>query len=308
MRPMERQTVKLIQKRILGWYRKHKRELQWRTTSNPFEILVSEIMLQQTQVNRVQEKLPVFLKRFPTVRTLASASTGDVIHAWRGMGYNSRAVRLREMARMVIREYRGTIPANTGELENLPGIGPYTAHAVACFAFHQHVPVVDVNIRRILSRLFAKMKRPDEVIAENEAWNIASNVLPGDAYAWNQALMDIGSIICTAKKPSCIVCPVQDCCASRHLGDGVHRTPMKDAKKKNEPSYEGIPRRIWRGRIVDALRAVDPAKSVSLMKLGKVVKPGFVKHELPWLRDLITKLESDGIVDCSRTLVRLSTK
>jgi A/G-specific adenine glycosylase len=308
MKSLNKKKVKLLHNKILPWYRKHQRELQWRDTKDPYEILISEIMLQQTQVSRVQEKLPGFLKKFPTVRALAKASRADVILAWQGMGYNNRAVRLREMAKIIVDEHRGKIPSKIEHLRELPGIGPYTSHAVACFAFRKNVSVVDVNIRRILSRLLWKRKTHAEVHNENELWNIATRVLPKDAYEWNQALMDLGATVCTSKHPSCAVCPVRDLCASRHLGDRIRGRLRNKSMKKHEPSYSGTPQRIWRGRIVEALRNVNGTGAISMMQIGRIVKPPFRTNELAWLGNLIAKLEHDGIVDRSNRLVRLSVK
>src|ERR1700690_2625305 len=126
--------VKAFHRSISKWYRIHKRELQWRTTQDPYEILISEIMLQQTQVHRVKEKLPLFLKQFPSMKTLAKSSKADLIRSWSGMGYNNRAVRLRELAVSVMQNHNGKLPADIEKLEQLPGVGRYTAHALLCFA------------------------------------------------------------------------------------------------------------------------------------------------------------------------------
>ena len=308
MKTLNLKKVKTLHKRILRWYRKHQRELQWRTTKDPYEILLSEIMLQQTQVSRVQEKLPAFLKKFRNMHALAKASRADVIHAWQGMGYNNRAVRLHEMAKVIVDEYQGKIPSDITCLQKLSGIGPYTSHAVACFAFRKKVPLVDVNIRRVLSRLLWRMKSQSEVKDETELWNVAARALPGNAYAWNQALMDLGATICTSNNPSCRMCPVNDMCASRHLGNKVHSRVRDKRRKKLEPSYYGTPQRLWRGRIVEALRNVNDRGSISIMQIGKIIKPTFTSSELVWLDDLIANLEHDGIVDRSKKQVRLSLK
>ena len=308
MKTLTLKKVKTLHERILRWYHKHQREMQWRTTKDPYEILLSEIMLQQTQVSRVQEKLPVFLKKFRNVHALAKASRADVIHAWQGMGYNNRAVQLHEMANVIVDEYRGRIPSDIVCLQKLPGIGPYTSHAVACFAFRKNVPLVDVNIRRVLSRLLWRMKNRGEVRGENELWNVAARALPGSAYAWNQALMDLGATICTSNNPSCTMCPVNDVCSSQHLGNKIHSRLREKGRKKLEPSYGGTPQRIWRGRVVEALRNVNGRGSISIMQIGKIIKPTFTSSELTWLSDLIANLEHDGIVDRLNKQVRLSLK
>jgi A/G-specific adenine glycosylase len=251
-------------------------------------------MLQQTQVSRVKEKLPVFFKKFPTLKKLSQASKADVIRGWQGLGYNNRAVRLHEFAKTILINYDGRIPTDVPTLQQLPGIGPYTAHALACFAFRQRVPVVDVNIRRVLSRMFWRIKTPTDLKNERAIWQLAEEILPNDAYAWHQALMDLGSTICHARKPLCAVCPVRTLCCSSHL----HKTKIINHKSKivhREPSYLGIPRRFWRGKIVEALRNVNGRGSMTLFQLGREIKQDFTQHEIPWLKRIVRLLENDGV-------------
>jgi A/G-specific adenine glycosylase len=294
---VKREQAQNVRQRITGWYKKRKRILQWRFTTDPYEILVSEIMLQQTQVSRVKMKLPLFLKRFPDFSTLASAPKSDVVRAWKGMGYNNRAVRLHEIAKIITAQHGGTLPEDIEELKQLPGIGEYTSHAVACFAFRRRVPVVDVNIRRVLSRIFEKMKSPGENLNDKELWLMAKNILPRDAYTWNQALMDFGATVCTARKPLCSDCPVNDLCLSmKYLARPEKMRPGKKSQKNPEPHYAGIPRRFWRGRIVEALRNLNGKQSASLHDLGKRIKEDFHKREIPWLADIVARLNKDGVV------------
>lgn len=293
--------VRTIQRRVFSWYSKHQRELQWRTTRDPYQILVSEIMLQQTQVRRVQEKLPNFLRKFPTLQHLAASTKADVIHAWEGMGYNNRAIRLRAMAKEIFLNHDGTIPADVQALLRLSGIGPYSAHAVACFGFRQKVPVVDTNIRRVLSRLFWKMKTRYDKASEKEIWRNAEQILPRDSYTWNQALMDLGSVICTARKPLCGLCPVNRLCSSRHLQNS-DRSGSR-APGKPEPSHDAIPQRIWRGKIIQVLRSRNGMGAMRLEDLGTAIKQNFKKKELPWLARVVEKLRKDGLVE-SRSLAQ----
>ncbi len=299
--PVVRKKSKNLHLLIAGWYRKHRRDLQWRHTTDPYEILISEIMLQQTQVNRVKEKLPLFLTRFPSFRTLAKASKAEVLHAWRGMGYNNRAVRIRDLARVITSRHRGTLPRDISALLELPGIGPYTAHALACFAFHHRVPVVDVNIQRVLSRIFWKMNSVGQYHAEKDIWKLASEILPKNASLWNQALMDLGSIICTARNPLCMSCPVRQYCKSNQLHRAHHYATKR--QPRSEPLYEGIPRRIWRGKIIEALRNVNGKGKISLPSLGRTIKLDFSSKELLWLEGLIDRLQNDGLL----TTYRIST-
>lgn len=310
MKTFPPKKVNLLHRNITRWYRKHRRELEWRKTTEPYEILVSEIMLQQTQVSRVQEKLPMFLRKFPTMKKLARASTADVIRAWQGMGYNNRAVRLRELAKQIMAKHKGNLPADISHFLELPGIGPYTAHAVACFAFRRNVPVVDVNIQRVLSRVLWKMNDLPETRSEKEIWQIAEKILPRDAYTWNQALMDLGAVICTARRPLCDLCPVKAVCKSKHLS-GMMASKITDKRKqKTEPSHDGIPQRLWRGKIVQTLRMMNNAETISLKKLGVSIKQSFKKNETKWLASVVQQLERDGIVETfqqsSKVVLRLA--
>ena len=267
-------------------------------------------MLQQTQVSRVKTKLPLFLNQFPTIRKLALASNADVIRAWSGMGYNNRAVRLRELARTVVDGRRGRIPRSVDELMELPGIGRYTAHALLCFAFGNIVPVVDVNIRRVLSRVFWRMPDLTSAASEHDAWDLAAEILPRDAYTWNQALMDLGATICTSRRPRCTECPVRSLCASVRVLEFA-APPPSARRSKAEPSYRGIPQRIWRGRTVEALRNIRESSSISLDELGRLLKPDFRARETVWLTSIVAGLARDGIVETrkrtSGTRVRLAS-
>src|SRR5438552_15733269 len=183
---------------LLTWYAAEQRNLPWRTTSDPYAILVSEVMLQQTQVDRVLPKYQQFLATFPTLAVLAAAPTADVISAWVPLGYNMRAVRLQSIARQVIAEYDGRIPDAIEELLKLKGIGRYTAGAIACFAYSKQVATVDTNIRRVLHRIFLGLEYPAPRLNDSQMLALAEQVLPsGEAYNWNQALMDLGATICS---------------------------------------------------------------------------------------------------------------
>jgi A/G-specific adenine glycosylase len=194
---------------LLSWYRKYARPLPWRETRNPYRILVSEIMLQQTQVSRVLQKYPEFLKRFPNFTSLAHARAADVIRAWSGMGYNNRALRLYRIAQQVVHEHKGRLPSDSDTLQTFPGIGRYSANAIACFAFEQPIAVVDTNVRRVLARLFPRQART------MDEWKLAEWALPkGKAYDWNQALMELGALRCSVYNPTCATCPLNRLCNS----------------------------------------------------------------------------------------------
>ncbi|HEY7192392.1 MAG TPA: A/G-specific adenine glycosylase [Gemmatimonadales bacterium] len=198
-------------RKLLAWYKRNRRDLPWRTTRNPYAILVSEFMLQQTQVSRVLEYYPRFMTRFPTLDTLARARPKAVMEQWDGLGYYARARNLHALSREIARRHDGALPDDPEVLRTLPGVGRYTAGAVACFAYEKPVPAVDTNVNRVLTRAFA----PKDV------WALAKKLTPrvGErAWRFNQALMELGALVCTARKPKCPECPVRsDCLAGRSM-------------------------------------------------------------------------------------------
>ena len=251
-------------------------------------------MLQQTQASRVQEKLPPFLRRFRSLRSLGGASTADVVRAWRGLGYNNRAVRLRDSARTILERHRGIIPRTVDELLRLPGIGKYTAHALCCFAYGKRVPVADVNVRRVLSRIFWKVRDFEDLKPWEDIWPLAERILPRDAYAWNQSLMELGATVCTARRPQCDSCPVTGQCSSSGLRARSLRVMPPASRSRREPMYQGKPRREWRGRIVEILR--NGRGPLPLRSVGRLIKHDFSPDEVPWLATLLEALRRDGIL------------
>jgi A/G-specific adenine glycosylase len=210
--PAESARIAAIQQQILAWFAANARDLPWRRTRDPYQILVSEVMLQQTQVDRVLPKYAAFLEAFPNLEALAAAPTAEVIRLWAGLGYNRRAVNLQRTAIAVRDEHGGQFPRTPEELLKLPGIGPYTAGAIACFAFEQQVAFIDTNIRRALRRA---LLGPDEAPppSERELLALALELVPaGQAWAWNQAIMELGALICTAAAPACWRCPIRSEC------------------------------------------------------------------------------------------------
>ena len=274
---------------VRQWYRRYGRSLPWRGESDPYRIILSEIMLQQTQVSRVLGAYPRFLRRFPSMSSLARARRRDVVLAWHGMGYNNRAVRLHALASVLVeREMR--IPSDAPSLLELPGIGKYTAHAILSSVHGLPVPVVDVNIRRLLSRVFWRMPSTAGMRSEPEIWRKAGSILPRrGVYDWNQALMDIGATICTARAPACLRCPLGEICASR-----TTMTHAGRRSRKSEPGLRGVPNRIYRGRIVEALRKTEAGFRAEA--LGRAIHPEFSAHDLPWLKSLLAGLERDGLI------------
>ncbi|MDQ7820949.1 MAG: A/G-specific adenine glycosylase [Armatimonadota bacterium] len=198
-------------RRLLRWYARRGRDLPWRRTRDPYRILVSEIMLQQTPVARVLPKYREWLRRYPTWQTLARATARDVREAWYPLGYNARPVRLRNIARIVVRRYGGRLPASRDALLRLDGIGPATAGALLTFAFGGAEPIVDTNVRRVLTRAFYGGR----AVPERALWDLAADLVRrADAYDLNQALMDLGAMVCRARRPRCPDCPVRAACAA----------------------------------------------------------------------------------------------
>ena len=205
-------------RKLRAWYRVHARDLPWRRTRDPYHILVSELMLQQTQVSRVIPKYAEFLNRFPTLEAVASSRPARVREAWSGLGYYARARNLQRLARTIVRDgIPATIPPQPEALLKLPGIGAYTAGAVASFAYERRAPLVDTNVARVLTRVFAPHVNPRTHAGHKTTWQIARAVLPrtGPAtYVHNQALMELGALVCTARSRACPGCPVRSVCDS----------------------------------------------------------------------------------------------
>ena len=221
-----------FQRKLLIWYAKNKRNLPWRRTHNPYRIWVSEIMLQQTQVATVIPYYRRWIKRFPTVKRLASASLDEVLKQWEGLGYYSRARNLHKGAKEIIKIHGGRFPKAFSAIQSLPGIGRYTAGAIASIAFGLPYPVLDGNVARVLVRLYAISKPPSLPDVRDELWEHAAHLLPKkDPGDFNQALMELGAKICLPKKPICLFCPVSSHCEARTLG--MEETlPAKSPKRK----------------------------------------------------------------------------
>ncbi|MBZ0159416.1 MAG: A/G-specific adenine glycosylase [bacterium] len=204
-----------FQQRLLRWYARHQRDLPWRKTSDPYKILVSEVMLQQTQVDRVIPKYKEFLRKYPTLEGLANASVNDVEAIWRPLGYNIRPVRLHTIAREAVDRHSGKVPDSLEELQAFKGIGRYTAGAVMSFAFRKDVPILDTNVKRLLQRIFLGPMNRNGSKPVKHLWDLSAALIPkGKGYDFNQAMMDFGAIICTARKPNCRICPMRPLCIS----------------------------------------------------------------------------------------------
>jgi A/G-specific adenine glycosylase len=223
---------KKIQTKLLQWFKKHKRDLPWRKTKDPYAIWISEIMLQQTQVATVLPYYQKFLKSFPTLRHLAKANPSKVLKIWEGLGYYSRARNLHRASQILLNHFQGKIPDTLKDLLSLPGIGRSTAGAILSFAFNKEAPILDGNANRVLSRLFAVSGSPGERKTKQHLWKISESLIPkGYSNPFNQALMDLGSMVCTPKDPLCPKCPLHHFCKGSASGE-IEKYPAKELKKK----------------------------------------------------------------------------
>jgi len=216
---LDRTAVRPQMARLRAWFRKHGRDLPWRRTRDPYHVLVSELMLQQTQVSRVIDYYERWLTRFPTLHHVAKARPRQVREAWEGLGYYARARNLQKLAREVTRsgEPGQALPSDPVLLRALPGVGAYTAGAVASFAYEKRAPLVDTNVARVLLRLYAPEHSPKSGVGQRVAWALAEAVLPRTgkaAWTHNQAIMELGALICTARVARCAACPMRRGCAS----------------------------------------------------------------------------------------------
>ena len=281
--------MKTFQTRVLKWYAANKRDLPWRQTDDPYHILVSEVMLQQTQVDRVIPKYQAFLAAFPTIEHLAAAKTSNVISLWSGLGYNRRAVYLQKAAQEIVAR-GGNVPDAEEALQQLSGVGVYTSRAVLCFAFHRDVPVIDTNIRRVFSRYFFEGKGSVEEIDAR----VARSVPRGNGTAWNNALMDFGSILCTAAAPACGVCPVNSTCAACKVGNQERYLRIASPQKKFKDS-----RRQYRGMVLRMLKdAPEQGIVVQMLQQG-------MKKSKKFIDSIIDELEKDSLVVRKKEYVSL---
>jgi len=302
----DRSDIGALHVALLSWYAIHARVLPWRTDPSPYHVLVSEFMLQQTQVERVVPYYHAFLAQFPTVRSLAEAPVADVIRAWQGLGYNRRAIRLKEIAVQVMDEHEGVIPSDVPTLLRMRGIGTYTAAAIASFAYGTDTATVDTNIRRVYRRLRHGLTAP--ALGERAAQKQADELLPpGRAADWNQALMDLGATICTAHRPRCVACPVNHLCVAyaSYRGTGEANAAAYFARyeagtrpAKVERPFAGSSR-YYRGRIVATLGALPPGTFLPLRALGHAIREERGGYEAGWLDALVDGLARDGLIEIS---------
>ena len=285
---MERTTdlPRAARKAILAWYREHGRTLVFRRTTDPYAVLVAETMAQQTQAARAASYWERFIDRFPSVAALAAASTADVLREWQGLGYDRRALNLSRAARVVVDRHGGRLPDTVGDLEALPGIGPYTARAVAAIAFGRPVGAVDVNVRRVLGRLVAGDR---DAIPASQMQALADRAVPVDAPGmWTHAVMDLGATVCLPRRPRCEACPVRAWC--RYATGTPPSTTLRRAPLHGSTPAFRSTNRWLRGRILDRLRAAHGEAWVHLDEpIGD--------HDLDRVRAAATAMASDGLIE-----------
>lgn len=289
----------LIAERLGAWFEKAKRDLPWRKTKDPYAIWLSEVMLQQTRVATVLEYYPRFLSRFPTVRALAEADTEEVLGAWSGLGYYRRARALQLGAREVVARYGGRLPDDAAELRTVPGIGPYTAGAIASIAFGKREPLVDGNVARVFARLFGLDFDVRSARGQKELWKLAAELVPEkNPGRHNEALMELGATVCLPGEPKCSQCPLREDCVAAKTGRQKELPVL--AKKKAPPVVPmvallalrngkfllaqrgptGLFAKMWEPPMVEASGDPHGALDPLFGKLRKVCELGEVRHVL----------------------------
>lgn len=274
-----------LREAILAWYGEQGRPLAFRRTTDPYAILVSEAMAQQTQAARAAERWERFMQRFPTVDALAAASPADVLREWQGLGYDRRGLNLWRAARVIVADHGGRVPSNVAALEALPGIGPYTARAVAALAFGLPVGAVDTNVRRVLGRIVAG---DPSTLTAREMQDLADAVVPPDRPGlWTHALMDLGATICRAAKADCPSCPARPWCRFAAAGSVIARAP-RVARERAAPFQST--NRWLRGRILDRLRTLPEAAWTTIDgSLGD--------HDAEAVDRAVDALAADGLIE-----------
>jgi A/G-specific adenine glycosylase len=290
--PIDAAAASGLRDAVLGWYRANGRPLAFRRTSDPWAILVSEFMAQQTQAARAAEAWERFLGAYPTPASLAAATPADALRAWRGLGYNRRALALRAAAIRIVEDHGGAVPSSLAELDALPGVGPYTARALAALAYGRPVGAVDTNVRRVLSRaLFAAPP------SERDLQLAADEIVPADRPGeWTHALMDVGATFCRPRNPRCDACPARASClyaarvATEPAAAIAPERPIRLRGRTPQPAFESTSRWL-RGRILDQLR---DAPAGSWVELGEAPIGG---HDARGIASALATLARDGLVE-----------
>jgi len=310
--PLSSKQRSSIQKRLLDWYEENRRSLPWRDAPHPYSVWVSEVMLQQTRVETVRDYFARWMAAFPTVTALAESSEEDVLRIWQGLGYYSRARRLRDGAKYLLEEQGGELPATVEELLKVPGVGPYSAGAISSIAFGKKEPLVDGNVIRVLARWFCLPGDPNKSPLKKELWRLAGELVPGDAPgAFNQGLMELGATVCTPKSPSCISCPMRKSCGAYKAGETTRFPELPKRKKPTQLHFAlaffrhrgryavlRLPAdaRWWSG--LDAFPFIEGAPGQFLELLSDWAKDRGIEPvggpvELPVIRHTVTRYKID---------------
>ena len=293
-------AIARLQAAVLDWFDRQARAFGFRGVRDPYAILVSEVILQQTQASRGEPAWRAFMARFPTVQALAAAPPADVLRQWSGLGYNRRALNLQRAARSIVERHGGWVPDDLAALEALPGVGPYTARAVAAIAFGRPVGPVDTNVRRVLGRVavgHGSARDPGQPMSARELQSLADAVVPAERPAdWTAALMDIGATICRPSRPACPACPVAPFCRFATAGaDGARRSAVAATGGAPSRAAEGAApyettNRWLRGRIMARLSATPDDAWVA-------VEAPLGSHGSRSIREALEELRSEGLVE-----------
>ncbi len=293
---MDTAKAEAVREALISWFEENGRDLPWRRTRDPWRVLVSEIMLQQIQVARAVPFYESFVALFPTPQALSEAPLSEAIKAWGDLGRYRRVVSLHRTARLIIEEHGGEVPSDPEALVKLPGVGPYTAGAVACFAFERDAHFLDTNVRRVLHRLFFGAEVPESKAKEKQLLGLAEAMVPRDrAWGWGQSVMELGAMRCKARKPLCAACPVGKLCAARPtIAEALAGRP----RAARAAQGRGGSNRYYRGRALAVLREAPP-EGVALVELGEGLREGFGEADLPWLWGVVESLRKDGLARIS---------
>lgn len=289
-KPLTKSSTESIRRALAAWWQINARDLPWRFgRTTPWGVLVSEVMSQQTQMSRVVPYWQTWMRVWPDAAALADATTAEVITAWGRLGYPRRALRLQECARVVRDQYDDQLPRTYDELTSLPGIGDYTASAVLSFAFGKRIPVIDTNIRRVLSRVFLGVESLGGAAKPAER-ELAERVLPAhdaQSVTWNQSVMELGAVVCTAKQPLCETCPVSAQCAFLAAG----RPGLGERRTRPRQRFAGTDRQV-RGLVLDALRKLPQDQNV----LNRVSIESLWNDHVQ-LDQCLASLDDDGLIE-----------
>ncbi|MEA2512825.1 MAG: A/G-specific adenine glycosylase [Thermomicrobiales bacterium] len=297
-RDLDDTTVTALQSLLLDWFAANGRDLPWRRTRDPYRVLVSEVMLQQIQVVRAIPFYEAFVEQFSTVSALANAPLAEAIRAWGDLGRYCRVVYLHQAAQIVVEHHGGTIPRDVPTLRTLPGVGPYTAGAVACFAYEADAAFIDTNMKRVLHRVLVGPEQPEQPVKESVLLGLAARLLPsGRAWAWNSALMDLGAAVCASRKPRCSACPLRERC--RSVDDFTSGRVSPTAFRRTPPYRFEESNRFYRGRVLAQLRRLPEGDtdeaSIDLAELGRSIRDDFNDEHLDWLGGVVRSLTKDGL-------------